>query len=421
MLFIANVLELNGGTTFILRLAREFSERKAKVGVLVMSDVVDQGLESKIREYADIYYLKDYASRKLSSGFKSPLGCFLPFNNSELIKLIELYGSHAHVMGVFGLLFVKRLCAFVDYKFKVSFGVYHQNEIMFDSVQYYFANKAKKLFSLLPAESVVFFNEKNMESYQAFYGKSFYGSTLVPIGIDIPKKQTGLLGNPDSNRLISIGNLHVFKAYNRHIISLLPELKKIRPDLIYEIYGTGPYKSELLKLVSSLGLESSVIFKGAIAYEEIPNVLKGGLAFIGSGTAIVESSALGLPSVIGIESAPDPVTYGFLGDIEGFSYNELSTNQNTYLIMDKLLSIIKSSEEWQLAASSCKSKAQEFSIEHTANGFVRLEESIMDLELFRAEDYSNFFAGLSFVKCAVKYKFGFDNKFIGRRDQGTLA
>jgi len=421
MLFIANVLELNGGTTFILRLAREFSERKAKVGVLVMTDIIDKGLESKILQYADIYYLKDYSSRKLSFGFKSPLGCFFPFDNSKLIKLIELYGSHAHVMGVFGLLFIKRLCALIDLRFKVSFGVYHQNEIMFDSVQYYFANKAKKLFSLLPAESVVFFNEKNVESYQAFYSKSFSGSTLVPIGIEIPKKQTGLLGSPDSDRLISIGNLHVFKAYNRHIISLLPELKKIRPNLIYEIYGTGPYKPELLKLVSSLGLESSVIFKGAIAYEEIPNVLKGGLAFVGSGTALVESSALGLPSIIGIESAPDPVTYGFLGDVEGFSYNELNSNQNTHLIIDKLLSIIKDSEEWLCAANSCKSKAQEFSIEHTANGFIKIEDGVMDLESFRAEGYSNFFAGLSFLKCAVKYKFGFDKKFVERRDQGTLA
>jgi glycosyltransferase involved in cell wall biosynthesis len=421
MLFIANVLELNGGTTFILRLAREFSERKAKVGVLVLVDIVDKGLESKIRQYADIYYLKDFSSKVLSRGFRTPLGSFLPVNKIRLIRLIELYGFHAHVMGVFGLLFIKRLYGFTGVSPKISFGIYHQNEIMFVNARYYFANKAKDLFSLLPAESVVFFNEKNVESYEAFYGKKYSGSTLVPIGIEIPKDQIELLGDPDSNRLVSIGNLHVFKAYNRHIISLLPDLKKSRPNLIYEIYGTGPYKSELVKLVSSLCLESSVIFKGAIAYEEIPKVLKGAFAFVGSGTAIVEASALGLPSIIGIESTPEPVTYGFLGGIEGFSYNELSEGQNIYLIKDKLLSIITSNDGWKSAAISCKFKAQSFSIEHTANGFMGLEGQVMDLELFRAEKYNNFVAGLSFIKCAIKYKLGCDKHFIQRRDQGTLA
>lgn len=421
MLFVANVLELNGGTTFILRLAREFKKRNKRLGVLVLFDIVDKGLEDKIRQYADIFYLKNIAYGISGPAFRSQLGGFVPVDFSKVNELLQKYNFHVHVMGVFGLLFVKRYLKSIEQSFKLSFGVYHQNEIMFDDVDYYFAIKAKKLFSLLPAESVVFFNEKNRESYELYFERSYSGSTLVPIGVDIPSENIGVIGDAESDRIVSIGNLHVFKSYNRHVISLLPELKKVRPNLVYEIYGSGSYEPELLKLVSSLGLESSVKFKGVIAYEEIPNVLRGALAFVGSGTAIIEASALGVPSVIGIESTIDPITYGFLSDIEGFSYNELSVNQESCLIKDKLLSIIQNGDVWQAAALSCKAKAQTFSIVNTANGFVEIENKNIDLGLFKAENYHNFIAAASFVKCAIKYKFGWDREFVNRRDQGTLA
>ncbi|RON06734.1 hypothetical protein BK659_20850 [Pseudomonas brassicacearum] len=421
MLFIANVLELNGGTTFILRLAREFKKRNKRLGVLVLFDIIDKGLEDKIRQYADIFYLKNIACGVSAPAFRSQLGGFVPVDFSKVKELLQKYNFHVHVMGVFGLLFVKRYLKSVEQHFKLSFGVYHQNEIMFDDVDYYFAVKAKKLFSLLPAESIVFFNEKNRESYELYFEKSYTGSTLVPIGVDIPSEDVGMVGNAESDRIVSIGNLHVFKSYNRHVISLLPELKKVRPNLVYEIYGSGSYEPELLKLVSSLSLESSVKFKGVIAYEEIPNVLKGALAFVGSGTAIIEASALGVPSIIGIESTTDPITYGFLSDIEGFSYNELNVNQESCLIKDKLLSIIQSGDVWKTAALSCKAKAQAFSIVNTANGFIDIENKSIDLGLFKAESYHNFIAAASFVNCAVKYKFGWDREFISRRDQGTLA
>ena len=44
--------------------------------------------------------------------------------------------------------------------------------------------------------------------------------------------------------------------------------------------------------------------------------------FVGSGTAIVEAASFGIPSVIGIENCSEPVSYGFLTDVPGFSYNE---------------------------------------------------------------------------------------------------
>lgn len=421
MLLIANVLELNGGTTFVLRVAREFYKRNQKIGVLVLVDKVNAALEQSIRQYADIYYLKDFTRRIYGPPANTPLGVFAPVDFSKIATLLNSYNAHVHVMGVFGLLFIKRCLDAVEVEVRVSFGIYHQNEMMFDGVPYYFARKAKELFASLPAESIVFFNEKNSSSYGAFFGNDYSMSTIVPIGIDIPMG-TGaeVLGQAESSRIVSIGNLYAFKSYNRHVITLLPELKKIRPNLVYEIYGTGEYEPELLALVSSLQLESSVKFKGSIGYEDIPKVLNGALAFVGSGTAILEAAALGVPAIVGIESTEQPITYGLLSDINGLSYNELDTAQRTYLMKDVLQSILDSADKWQCAAVACKTKSSLFSIERTVDGLMRLETLSMNLSAFKFMKYSNKWAFCSFLMCAAKQALLGDKTFSSRREQGTL-
>ena len=56
------------------------------------------------------------------------------------------------------------------------------------------------------------------------------------------------------------------------------------------------------------------------------------MVFVGSGTSIIESSALGIPSIIGIESNNDGETYGFFSNLRGYSYNEdnLDIEKKTY-------------------------------------------------------------------------------------------
>ena len=421
MLLIANVLELNGGTTFILRLAREFKKRGRRIGVLVLVDKVDPSLESNIRQYADVYYLKDIVSNLYAPTMKSPLGVFVPVNFSALGQLIASYGEHVHAMGVFGLLFIKRCHEDLGIDFRISFGIYHQNEVVFEGVDYYFAKKAKLLFSTLPAASIVFFNEKTKFSHACFFKNDYAGSLMIPIGIDTPATGHGLLGDANSDRIVSIGNLYPFKSYNRHIINLLPGLKKYRPDLVYEIYGSGQYEPELLKLVASLQLEASVHFKGSIAYEDIPKVLEGALAFVGSGTAILEAAALGVPAVIGIESTDQPITYGLLSDIEGLSYNEFDPGQVTYPMKDVLIRVMESADAWEIAANACKSKSNYFTIEHTVDGFLKLENMDMDLRRFKAETYVNSIAACSFLACAFDQAFLGNKAFSMRREQGTLV
>lgn len=420
MLFVANSLPFNGGTTFLLRLCKELSSQGMSVGVLVLFNVIDKGLEHEIKKHAKVYYLKDFSYLFFQWAFRSQLGMFLPLKFGSIKSIVEKHGGDVHVMGVFGLLFMCRFLKKCSTSVRLSVGVYHQNEFMFNGVDYYFAKKSKKIFSFLNSRSIVFFNEKSRDYLSCYFSRNYSKSTLVPIGIDIPSNNEESVGSSLSNRIVSIGNLYPFKTYNRHVINCLPDLLKLNSNLVYEIYGDGPFEPELRELVKRLGLESVVSFNGTIAYEKMASVLNGALVFVGSGTAIIEASAQGVPSIIGIESSVEPISYGFLSDITGFSYNEMNDTLELFLIKDKISEVVEDPKKWMSAAISCKRKSSDFSITYTARGFMGLKYLPIDTNLNSIE-YNNIWSCLSFLLCAVKSKVGLDNGFIERRNQGTIV
>ncbi|MDD1013499.1 glycosyltransferase [Pseudomonas rubra] len=420
MLFVANVLELNGGTTFILRLARASHRQGRRIGVLVLFDIVNKDLAAQIAEYADIYYLKDFAPRVLRPMFRRQFGTFMPVSFGAIEALVEKYNGHLHAMGVFGLLFIKRYVASARRVKLVSIGIYHQNEIMFSGVDYYFARQVQLLFSTLPPSSLVFFNELTLASHSHFFAVDYYTANQVPIGIDLPEWRGRGVGNSASNRIVSIGSLEVFKTYNRHVIDLMPALRELRPGLIYEIYGGGSYEAELRQQVSLQGVEDIVHFKGAIDYSSFPKVLEGAFAFVGSGTAIIEAAALGVPSIVGIESIQDPVTYGLLSDIEGRSYNEFDARLALRPIA-QVFSSLMDERQWAEASYACRTKAETFSIDETVNGFLLMESRSNDLQAFSALPYSNLMAFSSFLLCAIRDRMKKDVRFSSRRNQGSIA
>lgn len=421
MLIIANVLEFNGGTTFILRLCRSLRAHGQRATVLVLFNRIDQALLEKIKDCADVVFLRDLMVLPIGLVAKSPFATFAPLDFSRLEKIIDDSGRHVHVMGVFGLLLMARYLQKASSPVRLSVGVYHQNEFMFRSSEYYFARKAQEIFRALPSESIIFFNEENQSSYSRFYKKSYQRASVVPIGIELPSEAEGLVGDGDSRRIVSIGNLYDFKTYNAHLIKILPELRKVRPDLVYEIYGEGPNEGCLRKLVRDNDLDAAVVFKGRIPYEEFTAVLEGALAFVGSGTAIIEAAAHGIPALIGIESTQEPVTYGFLSDVPGLAYNEVSRKLPMLPMKDKLFAILESRDAWGQIALACAEKSKEFGVNQTVKGFLNIGKELPMLEELGTVKFSSLLAAFSFMWCAILHAFGIDTEFATRRNQGTIA
>lgn len=420
MIFIANALPVNGGTTFLIRMCQELFSRNKKATVLVLFDEVDEKMHADLVRYADVVFLKEYSSRFISIFFKNQIGSFLPLNFSSIDNLIDSHKREVHILGIFGLLFVERLIKKTKKPINYSVGIYHQNEFVFSGADFYFSNKAREIFSRIDPKKIIFFNETSKEAYEKFFGKKYDFSRILPIGIKFNDNLNFLSGKFNSKKIVSIGNLYRFKTYNKHVIALMPELLKIKPGLVYEIYGKGPYESELKSLAVELNVAEFVKFQGSIEYEKMNNALNGALFFIGSGTAIIEAAALGIPSIIGIESIQTPETYGFFGDVQDLSYNEFSEKKPLVSIFDTACSIINNFDAWNSQSKKSKIKSREFSIEKTVDGFIEVFEVKTNKSNDESVIYSNLRSFFSFLYCSFLHLLKVNRKFSNRRNQGTL-
>jgi len=404
---------MNGGSTFLLRTSRELKRRGVPVAIVLLRREFDPELLSELERFSTIFYLEDFLIDKARL-FRAHLGIFGLVAWGRLEHALIPFGNIVHVMGVFGLLFGYRLCGRIG-KFKLTAGVYHQNEFLYKKSKSYFTQKSAELFRDLPSENVVFFNEISRNNYAEFFSKDFSVSPIVPIGIDLPNSEKSAF-NGESFRIVSIGNLVEFKTYNEHIIRSLPSLLKRFPYLHYDIYGTGPQEKFLIDLATKLGVEGSVRFHGEIEYSRLPNALANSALFVGSGTALIEAAAMGVPALIGIESIKTPDTYGFISDIDGFSYNENVPYIKKQSIVPLLLDFFGNADVRSELSILCRNKASDFSVKKTVQGFLRFVDSTRYVK-FKFSFLSFTIMLASLVLLGVRQKLFSESTFADRRNQ----
>lgn len=414
MIFIANVLTMNGGTTFLIRICREFHRRGTAVAVLVLFPLIDPTLRDELARYAKVFDLKDYL---LDRGrfFRTQLMTFAPVRWPKLLTDITPYGNTVHVMGIFGLLFASR-ANYWQPLLRVTAGVYHQNEFLFKASNSFFLKTFQKCFNSLNQKHILFFNQANIANYSTFFERDFSLSVLAPIGIDMPKDTSTFFGSPASARLVSIGNLVNFKTYNRHIIGVVAELASKHPLLQYEIYGTGPEEQSLRELAQRLKVQDRVLFKGQMPYSEFTTTVSRATLFIGSGTALLEAAALGVPAMVGIESMQEPETYGFLSNIKGLSYNEYIPEIPRIPMHELIDNLLSDSEYAEKISKDCKKKATQFSVVSTTDGLETLIKNA-SLSSITLRPIQTALIFMSFFCIAVSDRLGLSSTFRNRRNQ----
>ena len=138
---------------------------------------------------------------------------------------------------------------------------------------------------------------------------------VVPTGIDISKfqhnhdeadcmalrKRYGLKAT--DYVMLSLGRISKEKSVDA-IIAQMPRILKFIPEAKLLIVGDGPYRAELEKYVDSLGVRSSVIFAGQVAFEEVGLYYSSADIFVNAsqsetqGLTIIEAMASKLPVVV---------------------------------------------------------------------------------------------------------------------------
>ena len=366
MIFLANVLVMNGGTTFLIRLIKERARRGQRSAVLLLSDRVDPALVETLGHDAEILRLSDFlVDRGVAA--RGLLGVFAPLAHRRLAKALAPFGNHIHSMGLFGSILGLRLAG-GDPQKQLTVGIYHQNEYLYRPSPFHFPREVQNLFAAIPPENIVFFNESSRHNYSThFSGADYQRSHLLPIGVTLDQEPAPLPVQPGQH-IVSIGNLFPYKTYNRHIIGVVAALKERFPDIRYDIYGVGAMDEKLRSLAKTLEVDDRVTLHGPLEYSRFREVVAACDLFVGSGTSLIEAAAAKRPALIGIESIEHPVTYGYLSDARGYSYNENMPDVPKASIATMVERLFSDPIHWAQVAEDCAIKAQSFSMAVTADG-----------------------------------------------------
>lgn len=417
MVVIANTLAPNGGTTFLIRMAREYQQRNITIKVIVLYDNFSAEHLNDLEKYADVLFIKDFGANFFSYFSKSQMFPFII--NLKNNKIKELIGNEStlHVMGVFGYILAKRIQKIIP-RLKITVGVYHQNEFMYDSFPCFFNRWVYDEMAQLNCNYFIFFNNSMRLAYSKYFKDDFVNSPLLPIGI--PKKKGIFIQKEYIPRLIiSVGNLVGFKTYNKHIINILPRLLNIYPDIQYHIYGVGEELNKMNELISSLKLNNYVSIKGILDYNKFDEIVSQANVFIGNGTAVLEAANVGVPSITGIESCELPVSYGFVSDIEGFDYNEYVMDKKVFEFENLLINLFQGGAvERERIGALCKEGLKKFDISNTINGFDKINEikNKEEVKFMSRIVLARLF--LSFLFLGIVDVLKIDCRFKFRRNQG---
>lgn len=128
---------------------------------------------------------------------------------------------------------------------------------------------------------------------------------LIPDGIAYPGIDFAAFSigeGPKDPAIITVGKLTRFKRID-FLLAVFKKVLKIHPDLVYHIVGTGQEEPALREVARSLGIDSRVVFHGAITDSALLEMYRSSLLFLhGSidepfGMAPLEAIACGTPVV----------------------------------------------------------------------------------------------------------------------------
>ena len=149
----------------------------------------------------------------------------------------------------------------------------------------------------------------------------------------------------------------------------------------YHVYGDGDQLRRLEELKRTLPGGERIVLHGPVAYDRIAGVLRDAWMFVGSGTALIEAAACGIPALIGIESEPGPMSYGFLHDIEGIDYQEsdLGLAKRGFVHFCRQLHAMSASD-YAVECERSAQKSREFSIERFMEGFLMVDAAAAEID-----------------------------------------
>lgn len=391
LLFIHGSLGLGGIETFLVRLAEQRQREGLLTRVLLLGTPSndDPQLMARLLKAGEVFHLSDICAAWIPIAVHPSLALIVPLRRTAVDSLVAGV-DHMHSAGGLGALVAARLAVLASRAVGITIGLYHSKEFAWadEPVPYFEACNQTALRDMVGSPNTIVFNESVIDIYRA-RGLDLSEASLFPLGVvsKINKlaKDADLTGFRETGmlKICSVGRLVAFKSYNLWMIEVVSALTAAGLVVTYDIFGTGDMRGSIENKIADMGLSDSVTLRGPMPYDDFDKVVSTFDIFVGSGTAIIQASSIGIPSIVAIEAQNDPVTYGFFGEIAGFSYNEKGLGE-LYPVFDLVMRYKSmSNNEKSLLANNHLKKASMFSIEECSKNFSKSNVNIHDYKYFR--------------------------------------
>ena len=199
----------------------------------------------------------------------------------------------------------------------------------------------RQLFARVPPANVIFGNHA-CRAEHAQHLPAMAGAPVVPLIVDGARfARRPALRRSTALKIVSIGRLEPFKTYNLTLLPVIDRLRRAGHDVAWHVHGSGPLRPQMLRLAAELGIADRVHLHGDLDYQAMPAALADAFAFVGSGMAMMEAAACGVPALPAIEYCAAPQTFGFVQDIPGISFFEPGLALPRHDIGDLLLQLLQ--------------------------------------------------------------------------------
>ncbi|MBH0077827.1 hypothetical protein I6F48_20185 [Pseudoalteromonas sp. SWYJ118] len=354
MLFIYGSLGLGGIETFFMRIAKERFQLGLTTSILLMGnpDRNNSKLLMEVEKYAEVIYPNQLFFNILGLARISPL--LLPIKRNRLREVLEKT-NQIHVYDGMHALLGYRLSRVMGKKLPVTIGFYHYIKYLWggDRVAWHERVNRKFVFDYLPQQSLLFFSKGNRDLYIKHKKNNFVNANTFRLGV-VDKKEVKISGKLNKPlRIVAIGRLVEFKTYNFYMIDVVKSLVVKGYKVQFDIYGDGPLRQQIQGKIEQLGMAEFVHLNGTLDYSKFDETVMQYDLFIGSGTAIIQSSALGVPSIVGVENVIEPKSYGYFGNVSEYEYNLKGLNLPLLSVENLIEELINADEAVRFNLKQC--------------------------------------------------------------------
>ena len=139
-------------------------------------------------------------------------------------------------------------------------------------------------------------NEECRGEHSKKWNRDLSASPIIPLPINYHAP----LWKPTKNssiRIVSVGRLVDFKAYNLGAAPVIRACLDRGIDVTWDIYGYGPQEPEIRRLAVESGVERNLQLMGKLDYDKFSTTVADYDLFVGMGTAVIEAAMVGVPSI----------------------------------------------------------------------------------------------------------------------------